>query len=132
VSLPVDPQGYAMDALRSCYRTTMRFPGVGLVPIRWYWTDCPCLPVETVYNSHNHSRDKGWDDYDTGAPGEVWSAARTYDRGIPPPGFGCGQPQGSQAAWLGQSDENSPLYPVGVAGYEYDEGYDNSFFSANL
>jgi len=101
-----------MDALRSCYTTTMRFPHAGLVRVRWYWTDKPLLGKETIYGSHNHSRDEGWEDWDTGEPGEVWGAERVYDRGDPPTDLCCDGPRGSDAAWVGENSGNDPLYVV--------------------
>jgi hypothetical protein len=90
----------------------MRFPGVGVVPIRWYWTDKPLLGLETIYDSHNHSREEGWDDEDTGEPGEVWGSPRVYDKGEPPGNQCCTGPRGSDAAWVGENDASDPLYLV--------------------
>lgn len=107
--LPVDPRCVAMDALRSCYTTLMRFPGVGVVPIVWYFTDRPPLDVTHVYGSHNHSREDGWDDWDTGEAGEVWGAPRTYYNGALPVGLTCGQPFGTIGSWAGGSDERTRM-----------------------
>lgn len=118
-----------MDTLRSCYDTTMRFPGVGLVPVRWYFTDRPCLPYTHVYGSHNHSREEGWEDDDTGDPGEVWGAKRRYHKGFPPPGIICDDPLGSELAWLGETDELSPLYQTPGFGAEFSEEFSEAFYS---
>jgi hypothetical protein len=118
-----------MDALRSCYTTTMRFPGVGLVPVRWYWTDKPPLPLEHVYGSHNHSRSQGWEDYDTGEPGEVWGATRKFYNGASPVGCPCVTYRGDENAWLGVSDSTSPLYPSCIWGFAFDLGFSAGFDS---
>lgn len=118
-----------MDAMRSCYDTTMRFPGVGLVRVRWFWTDLPPLDETHVYGSHNHSREEGWEDWDTGEPGEVWGAVRNYHKGFAPP-TGCdGEPQGDSAAWVGESDESSPLFPCGGFGAEFSDEFTEAFYS---
>lgn len=127
--IPVNPCGRAMDALRSCYETTMRFPGVGLVPVRWYWTDEPVIEVETVYTSHNHTREEGYEDYDTGQAGEVWGAERRYYKGQAPLPSACSGPEGDEAAWLGLSDNTSPLYPTPGWTAEYDEAYSGEWWS---
>lgn len=118
-----------MDSLRSCYRTLMRFPGVGIVPIQWYWTDKPVLDKVHVYGSHNHTREEGWDDYDTGEPGEVWGAPRYYVKGEPPLVAEDGEPHGSDAAWLGQTDSSSPMFSCGEWGHAYDESFSNDYDS---
>lgn len=86
----------------------MRFPGFGVHEVEWYWTDKGPLPYDTVYSSHNHIREEGDDDGDTGEAGEVWGAPRTHYSGNPLPGYPCKGPFGSEAAWLGQTDSSSP------------------------
>lgn len=118
-----------MDTLRTCYTTTMRFPGVGLVPVRWYFTDKPPLPYEHVYGSHNHSRDQGWEDYDTGEPGEVWGAVRQRVNGSPPVFCPCESYEGDESAWVGVSDANSPLFPPCVWGFAFNGAFSTGFDS---
>jgi len=116
-----------MDAMRTTYDVDMRFPGVGIVRVRWFFTDNPVLDVVHVYGSHNHSREDGWEDYDTGDPGEVWGSVRTRNDGRPPPSSSCGVPTTDENAWLGETDENSPLYLVGTTDVsEFDYGADYS------
>lgn len=105
-----------MDSLRSCYRTWMRFPGVGLVQVQWYWTDFPPLPYTHVYGSHQHSREEGWDDWDTGESGEVWGAEREWCDGSFPAGIVCGDPQGKPPAWGGQPVSPPDKFPAGIPG----------------
>jgi hypothetical protein len=72
------------------------------------------LPFTHVYGSHNHSREQGWDDVDTGDPGEVWGSDRPYYKGAAP--ILCGEPgiKGDANAWLGLTDRNSPRYITGI------------------
>lgn len=90
----------------------MRFPGVGLVEVVWYWTDKEPLNKEHVYGSHNHSREQGWDDGDTGEPGEVWGAERPWDSGAPRVDTCCPGPHGTDASWVGEIDPNNTLVMV--------------------
>lgn len=123
-----------MDALRSCYSTLMRFPTVGVVPIMWYWTDFPPLNETHVYGSHNHSREQGWDDADTGEMGEVWGAPRIWRDGSKPDGVLCHPALGSPVGWGGYPEHPPVLYPTGdpdgvnAVGHSYASG-SMAFFS---
>jgi len=90
--------------LRSCYVTTMRFPGVGDVPVQWYWCDKDAqpLPFPTVYNSRNwiNEGERG-----PNVPGEIEGAPRKWANGKNPH-QGCDKPKGSADAWIGKP---SPL-----------------------
>jgi len=113
VLLPVDPRGFAVEALRSAYKTTMRFPGAPTeeIEIRWYETTKPFLKTPTVYNSLN------WDnphDARTHTAGEVFGAPRPWCNGSGPGSTGPAPPQGDPAAWLGETDSTSPMFLMGA------------------
>jgi hypothetical protein len=109
----------------------MRFPGFGVFPVVWFFTDDDTFDMETIYNSHNHSREDGYEDMDLGTPGEVWGATRTYHYGNRPDWVICGEPFGSQSAWNGETDSTSPVTPTGYPGtgashdFGHDYGYDS-------
>ncbi len=118
-----------MDTLRSCYRTMMRFPGVGVVPVQWYFTDKPPLDKEHVYGSHNHIREQGDDDYDTGEPGEVWGASRQWANGVGPVQDFCAGPFGSDNSWIGEPELDAPTIPSALWGAEYDDSHSEGHLS---
>ncbi len=129
--MPVCPCGFAVDTLRSCYQTVMRFPGVGLIPVRWFFTDKPPLPFATVYSSNNWSKQTIADlDADTGEPGEIWTAPRPWRDGRAPDLGTCTGPQGTPAAWLGLTDSTSPLFQCGKFGAPYNADYGADYDSA--
>ena len=77
----------------------MNFPGVGLIPIRWYFVDdAPFLSVPTVFNSRNWLSDHN-QEYPAG---EVLGASRPYANGKGP-NLNCNGSAGSDAAWEGES-----------------------------
>ena len=118
-----------MDTLRSCYTTEMFFPGFGKHWIRWYWTDQPPLDKNHVYGSHNHIREQGDDDADTGEPGEVWGSPRKWYSGSPPVQCFCDGPMGTDEAWVGETDSGSPLFPSCIWGPEFDSSMSEEFLS---
>lgn len=69
---------------------------------------------------------------DTGDIGEVWSSARTYDRGDPPPGLICGTPRGSAEAWAGVAGSNGPFFNVGSPECEYNAAWSTAYNSRTL
>jgi hypothetical protein len=117
-----------MDTLRSCYVTMMRDGHGTVFPARWYFTDNPPLDKVHVYGSHNHIREQGDDDRDTGDPGEVWGAKRRWVDGSPPLASACEGPQGTDTAWLGELDDSGP-FPPALWGAEFDDSYDDSYLS---
>ncbi len=124
-----------MSVTRSCYRTTMRFPGVGLVPVRWFFTDRDFLPFPHVYDNLMWDRqDIADQDGDTGEPGEVWNAPRPWRNGEGPDLTGCDSPFGSPAAWLGLTDASSPTTPCGgtfggAYALDYSDSWDSLTFA---
>jgi hypothetical protein len=129
--IPVDPCGAMMDWQRSCKETTMIFPGVGPVRVRWYWTDKPPLPFPTVYGSADWRADKPVDfDGDIPGFGEDLTYPRPQRNGKPPLPCDCDGPQGSPAAWLGLT--GTPLYSCPGWGASYDLGYNDDYDSLTL
>jgi hypothetical protein len=109
----------------------MRFPGVGLVDVRWFFTDADPLPFTTVYNDLNWEKQTQADWlFDTGAAGEVWTADRPWRNGRSPDLSNCNGPEGSLAAWNGVSDPDSPLFHCGAFGAPFDAGYGPGYNSA--
>lgn len=81
--MPIHPCGSVVDAVRSCYRTKMRFsPDTDLVEVRWYLSPAgaPFLPRPTCFNSLNWATD-GERDSDTGLAGEVPGEPRPWSNG---------------------------------------------------
>ncbi len=127
--MPFEPWCYAIDATRSCYATLCRIPGVGVIPIRWFFTDSALVNRETVYGSHNHIREDWSDDVDTGEPGEVWGSRRVWVDGSPPtPGL-CSGDGGTDSTWLGNEDPSSPSFLSPPWPCEFDESYSVEYFS---
>lgn len=127
--MPFNPWCFCMDTLRSCYTTLFRIPGVGIVPGRWFWTDELPIDKEHVYGSHNHIREVGDDDADSGEPGEVWGAPRHWYNGAPPVECVCDGPKGSDETWLGNTDSNDPLYLSCFWGPEWDSSMSEEWLS---
>jgi len=105
------PCNAAIDLLRSCYRTQMRFgtgPDAPVKWVRWFFIDDgKPLTVPTVYNSRN------WVDrcgQDQGGPGEVIGAKREWVNGQRPPANRCQGVKGSAEAWAGQNNPGDPQY----------------------
>ena len=78
--IPIDPCGRAVDMLRSCYSTRMRF---GTDPsqaskVQWYWCEpgAEALGIPTAFNSRNWILQDVWP-----ALGEVQDVARTWRDG---------------------------------------------------
>lgn len=108
----------------------MLFPGVGPVPVRWYWTEKDFLKFPTVYNSLNEIKTDSSDwDADDGLAGEMWTAPRRWRNGSSPLMVNGPSPRGSRDAWLGLSDSSSPLFGCGTWPAEYDDEYDDQFMS---
>lgn len=75
----------AMDMLRSCYSTNMRFfsdQPTTQTKVLWYFVDdfTPFFPYRTVFNSANWDNDKGIHH----PLGEVRGASRPWRSGMPP------------------------------------------------
>lgn len=105
----------AVDALRSCYQTSMRFfaDSDEVTVIRWYFTDGPYIEYPTVFTSRNWSND--WEYHDS--LGEQQGAVRTWKNGTiqsPPKTF---LPFGNEQQWMGIGtsipDTPVPLDPDG-------------------
>lgn len=100
---PVNPGGLIVDMLRSCYETKMRFPGADpeLVKVRYFFVDNEVESVpSTVYNSLN------WEPPIRGV-GEVPGEKRKWVNGSAPE-FTPGTFFGTEEAWLGNTDAESP------------------------
>lgn len=99
-----------MDMLRSCYETWMRFPGLSSewIKIRWVFVDGETKSVPpTVYSSLN------WEPPERHA-GERKGLSRKWVDGSKPP-VAFDPFFGSDEAWLGNTDENSPIAPPSTA-----------------
>jgi len=108
----------------------MFFPGVGDVPVRYFFTDKPYLPFPSVYGSNNWIRDLPVDaDGEDDEAGERWTVPRPWRNGAPPLECDCTYPQGSLDAWMGLSDSTSPLFQCPGWGFAYDEEYDEEYDS---
>lgn len=75
----------AMDVLRSCYRTEMKFWSNSdvAIPVRWYW----CKPGAKVFPGHHRFGSGNWASKRENWPGvgEVLGVPRPWDRGEPLP-----------------------------------------------
>jgi len=82
--VPINPCGTAMDLVRSCYTTTMRFyaDSADEVPVRWYFCapDADIFPGYTLFGSGNWASEK----IDWQGPGEAAWRPREYSDGSPP------------------------------------------------
>lgn len=113
---PLSACGRAVDYLRSCYRTKMRF-GDTEASERWVqWqfvpADAPQLDRRTVFGSIQ------WGDRQpTGGPGEVVGAPRIWVRGDPYPWPYGSPPCGTVPEWeTGFGSSPLPELPVGPDG----------------
>jgi len=127
--MPFNPWCFCMDTLRSCYTTLFRIPGIGVIPGRWFWTDALPVDKEHVYGSHNHIREDGDDDADTGEPGEVWGAPRHWYSGAPPIAGDCGPPIGEDRVWTGEEAGPFDTVPSPIWGPEFDLSMSEEFWS---
>lgn len=101
-----------MGDIRAAYTTLMRFPGVGVIGVRWYFTDKPYLDKPHVYGPWRWFRENDLDsEIDDGQPGELRTYPWQFANGNAPRGLTCTGPRGTDAQWVGEQVE--PLYPVG-------------------
>lgn len=102
--LPVNPGGRIVDMLRSCYETWMRFPGLSSewIKIRWVFVDGETKSVPpTVYSSLN------WEPPERHAGERKGLSRKWVDGSKPPVAFDAFF--GSDEAWLGNTDADSPM-----------------------
>lgn len=98
----IDPCGLAVDIVRSCYSTQMRFSCDGpSTTVRWYFVPpgTPFVKGPHLYCSGNWEWQK---DYWPGH-GEVAGAPRPWENGSPPPGLGKGPACGFPIGWRPQA-----------------------------
>lgn len=108
----------------------MRFPKAGLIPVQWYFTDKPPLPFPHVYGSNNWINSDERPEYDDGTPGEVFGAARPWYSGRAPL-LDPGPPQGSEAAFLGETPQAEGLKtPCGRWLFDFNSDYGADYDSA--
>jgi hypothetical protein len=110
----------------------MRFPGIGLVPVVWYWTDKPFVDFGHVYGSWKWWKDDLSDyDQDDLQPGELLNIPQPFYVGTPPDAAPTSPvPRGSAAAWMGEDTGERYLvqgYPCARIGRAYSFGYSDGF-----
>jgi hypothetical protein len=113
-----DPCGYAVDMLRTCYRTKARFYNGDATEedIEWYFVppSTPFLPVASVINSLN------WVDLkeraDTTHAGEVPGATRTYALGKRDVSLRAAAYCGTATDWKGNGTRPSSPVPLNASG----------------
>jgi hypothetical protein len=103
--------------------------------VRWFFTSRPFIPWPHSFYSIAWDQDNPVDwSYDTGEPGEIWTATRPYRKGQAPDLTGCNEPFGSPAAWQGLADETFPLtvcggaFPAAYAD-DFSDDYDSLTFA---
>ena len=107
--IPLCPNGRAVDVVRSCYETKMRFwqDSPRSVKVRWYFVPpgTPTLGFPSVFGSLN------WENEETprDSPGEVLGAPRPWSNGEYCGPLSAGIPFGSRDAWMGGATENDPV-----------------------
>ena len=110
----MDPGGYGLDLLRSCYKTEMRFwPGGPGRLIRWYFCkpNTKVLPFSTTFCSRNWSKqDSPWPEI-----GEIEGSPRVYDKGTPPGNSPTYQLYGLEGEWREGLAGDTPGVPVNPA-----------------
>lgn len=109
--MPVDPCGFALGELRACYYSIIRFPGVGPVLGRYYFTDKPYLPLPHAYGPWRWFRESEADaDADDGLVGDITSFPWRFYSGLAPQ-LHCDGFRGSPEAWMGE--DTGERYTVG-------------------
>jgi hypothetical protein len=94
---PIDPGGYAVDVVRSCYATHIDFGDGNPIPIQWYRVpdDTPDLPYETRFVSRNWETYREW----LPGPGEIYLDPRPWKNCARARSFPLGVPIGTPEQW---------------------------------